>query len=64
MMSAPEMPSIIAWWLLLTRAKRPSCNPVTSHVCQRGRSRSNGRETRLHGEGAQSVSVPGGRSVR
>ena len=43
-MSAPAIPSIMAWWVLLTMAQRPPCKPSTSHVCHSGRDRSRGSD--------------------
>ena len=39
-MSTPEMPSTIAWWVLVRSAKRSRSRPCTSHSSQSGLERS------------------------
>ena len=39
-MSTPEVPSIMQWWILLIRAKRPPSRPSTTQISHSGRSRS------------------------
>ena len=39
-MSTPEMPSTIAWWVLVRIAKRSRSSPCASHSSQSGLERS------------------------
>ena len=43
MISAPDMPSITAWWILVSSALLPEPRPSIRYSSQSGRLRSSGR---------------------
>ena len=58
-MSAPAMPSIMAWWVLLTMAQRPPSRPSTSQVSHSGRERSRCSDMMCAVRSRSDSSVPG-----
>ncbi len=44
MISAPEAPSMAAWWTFTMKPTRSCLRPSTTHASHRGRERSSGTE--------------------
>ena len=61
--SAPVTPSMAEWWILEIRATRPSLPPSATHISQRGRWRSRGRDIRSPTRAASSWVRPGAGQV-
>ena len=63
MISAPDMPSTAAWWILVSSAMQPSVRPWIRYTSHSGRDRSSGRAKMRATCSASFASVGGGGSA-
>ena len=57
---APDAPSMVAWWILVSWAIRPPSSPSITYSSHSGRLRSSGRPTMRDTVSASCSDVPGG----
>ena len=63
MISAPESPSMTAWWIFVRTATQPLSSPSITYSSHSGRARSSGREMIRATWSASWESLPGAASA-